>query len=89
MFGLLGDSSASSAAEAAVVLQIETALAKASMKNTDLRDPDKTYHKMTVAELKALTPSFSWEPYLKAVGHPELKQINVGQPDFSRRSTSS
>jgi len=82
MFVLLGDSADVSAAEALTVMKIETALATASMKNTDLRDPDKTYHKMTVAELKALTPGFSWESYFKAVGHPELKQINVAQPDF-------
>src|SRR5258708_37677579 len=61
---------------------METALATASMKNTDLRDPDKTYHKSTLADLKALTPNFSWEDYFKAAGHPELKEINVGQPGF-------
>ena len=82
MFVLLGDSADVSAAEALTVMKIETALATASMKNTDLRDPDKTYHKMTLAELKALTPGFSWESYFKAVGHPGLKQINVAQPDF-------
>ena len=82
MFVLLGDSADVSAAEAQTVMKIETALATASMKNTDLRDPDKTYHKMTLAELKALTPGLSWESYFKAVGHPELKQINVAQPDF-------
>ena len=82
MFALLGDSADVRAAEAATVVKIETALATASMKNTDLRDPDKTYHKMTLAELKVLTPGFSWESYFKAVGHPELKEINVGQPDF-------
>lgn len=81
-FALLGDSPDTSGAEAAAVMKIETALATASMKNTDLRDPDKTYHKMTLAELKTLTPNFSWDSYFKAVGHPELKQINVGQPDF-------
>ena len=82
MLALLGDSPDASGAEAAAVMKIETALATASMKNTDLRDPNKTYHKMTPAELKALTPNFSWDSYFKAVGHPELKQINVGQPDF-------
>lgn len=82
MFALLGDSADVTAAEAATVIKMETALATASMKNTDLRDPDKTYHKMTLAELKVLTPGFSWESYFKAVGHPELKEINVGQPDF-------
>jgi len=82
MFELLGDAADQSAAEAATILKIETALATASMKNTDLRDPDKTYHKMMLADLKTLTPNFSWEAYFQAAGHPELKEINVGQPDF-------
>src|SRR5205085_11159808 len=81
---LLGDVAEGSSQEAATVLKIETALATASMKNTDLRDPDKTYHKMMLAELKTLTPNFSWEAYFKAMGHPELKEINVGQPEFFR-----
>jgi putative endopeptidase len=82
MLALLGDAADKSAAEAAVVMKIETALAKVSTKNTDLRDPDQNYHIMTLADLKTLTPNFSWESYFRAVGHPELKQINVGQPDF-------
>ena len=82
MFELLGAPADQSAAEAATILKIETALATVSMKNTDLRDPDKTYHKMMLADLKALTPTFSWEAHFKAAGHPEMKEINVGQPDF-------
>lgn len=82
MLELLDDSADQSVAEASAILRIETSLATASMKNTDLRDPDKTYHKMTLADLKTLTPNFSWETYFKAVGHPELKEINVGQPEF-------
>src|SRR6266853_4890437 len=58
MLELLGDSADQSAAEAAAILKIETALASASMKNTDLRDPDKTYHKLTLRELRTLTPDF-------------------------------
>jgi putative endopeptidase len=82
MLALLGDASDKSAAEAAVVMKIETALANVSTKNTDLRDPDKNYHIMTLAELKTLTPNFSWESYFRSVNHPELKQINIGQPEF-------
>jgi putative endopeptidase len=82
MFELLGDPADKSAAEATTVLKIETTLAGASMKNTDLRDPNKTYHKMMLAELKTLMPNFSWEAYFKSVGQPELKEINVGQPEF-------
>src|SRR6266481_6315664 len=82
MFELLGDPADQSAAEAATILSIETALANASMKNTDLRDPNKTYHKMKVAELAALTPDFSWTSYFTAQGHSELQEINVSQPGF-------
>jgi predicted metalloendopeptidase len=82
MFELLGDSGDVSSAEAATVLQIETTLAKASMKNTDLRDPEKTYHRMKMADLQALTPDFNWESYFRLLNHPELKEINVGQPEF-------
>jgi putative endopeptidase len=82
MFELLGDPADKTAAEATTVLKMETALAAASMKNTDIRDPNKTYHKMMLAELKTLTPNFSWDAYFKSIGHPELKEINVGQPEF-------
>jgi putative endopeptidase len=82
MLQLLGDSEDTAKAEAASVLTIETSLANASMKNTDLRDPEKTYHKMTLADLSAMTPDFDWPHYFKAIGRADLKEINVGQPDF-------
>src|SRR5580704_13061214 len=65
MFKLLGDSDDKAAAEAKTVMAIETRLANASMKRVDLRDPDKIYHKMPVAELRALAPSVSWEGFFQ------------------------
>jgi putative endopeptidase len=82
MFELLGDSSERAETEATGVVKIETALAKASMSNVDLRDPIKTYHKMKIAELQALTPDFSWDSYLKIAGHTDVTELNVAQPDF-------
>ena len=82
MFALLGDPADKSAAEASTVLTIETALANASLKNVDLRDPNKTYHPTSLAGLKTLTPNFSWEHYFDLQGRPDLKSINVAQPDF-------
>jgi putative endopeptidase len=82
MFTLLGDLAEKADVQAKTVMTIETALANASMKNTDLRDPNKTYHKMKTPELATLTPHFSWTSYFAAQGHPELQEINVGQPDF-------
>ena len=61
MFQLLGDSPEAAAADAKAVMRIETALAKASLTRVEKRDPYKLFHKMTRAELQALTPSFRLE----------------------------
>jgi putative endopeptidase len=82
LFVLMGDGQDKAAAEAKTVLSIETSLAKASMTNVDLRDPQKVYHKMSVADAQAQTPHLSWQDYFQAVGSPKLAEINVGQPDF-------
>ncbi|HEY2820213.1 MAG TPA: M13 family metallopeptidase [Candidatus Acidoferrum sp.] len=82
LFVLLGDPADKAAAEAKTVIAIETAMAKASMANVEVRDPNKTYHRMTVAEVQALAPSFSWSAYFGQVGAPGLKDLNVGQPEF-------
>jgi putative endopeptidase len=82
MRALLGDAPEKAAAEAKAVLKIETALAKVSMSNVDLRDPNKTYHKMKIAEVQAMTPNFAWDAYLRALKHPDVKELNLAQPEF-------
>jgi putative endopeptidase len=82
MLTLLGDDPGKAAAEARVVLDIETKLARPSMTRVERRDPDATYHRMTVEELKALTPNFSWEAYFKELEAPPIAAVNIGQPKF-------
>jgi putative endopeptidase len=82
MFELAGDTADKAGAEAKTVMTIETALAKASRTRVELRDPEKNYNLMTVSEMKTLTPDWSWQSYLQAVGAPAVEQINVRQPDF-------
>jgi putative endopeptidase len=82
LFELLGDPSDKAATEAKTILGIETALAKASMSNVDLRDPNKTYHRMSLEDVQTLAPNISWAIYFDQVGVPGLKDLNVGQPDF-------
>jgi putative endopeptidase len=82
MFKLMGDDPGTAGANAAVVLGIETDLAKASMDRADRRDPDKIYHKTPVAKLRELTPHLSWEDYFKDVGAHDIAAVNVEQPDF-------
>src|SRR5690242_15472107 len=63
-FALLGDDAKTSAAEAQTVMAIETALAKASLTRVEQRDPYKLFHKLTLVQLKTLTPSLDWDRYL-------------------------
>ncbi len=82
MFKLLGDSPEKSAAEAAAVMNIETALAKGSMDRVERRDPEKVYHKISEQEWQALTPDFSWSKYISDLGAPNFSSLNVAAPDF-------
>jgi endothelin-converting enzyme/putative endopeptidase len=82
MFGLLGDDPKAAAAEAATVMAIETALAKASLTRVELRDPHNLFHKMTLAEVKALAPSFDWDGYLAKTGLAGVAIANVTEPAF-------
>jgi putative endopeptidase len=88
MFELMGDDADKARAEAQTVMNIETTLAQASMTRVDRRDPDKTYHRMSVAEVQKLTPDFSWSNYLKAIGASQVGDINVAQPDFFKAANA-
>ena len=82
MFQLAGDSSEKSDAESKTVMTIESALARASKTRVELRDPEKNYNLKSLSEMDAVTPSWSWQTYLRAVGAPPVDQINMRQPDF-------
>jgi putative endopeptidase len=82
MFALMGDAKEKAGARAQTVLGIETSLAKASLNNVDLRDPQKNYHKMSVADAQKLTPHWAWDAYFAAIGGPKLSDMNVAQPEF-------
>jgi len=81
-FQLLGDAAARAKTEAQTVMEIETALAKASLTRVDKRDPYKLFHKLSAADLAKLTPSFNWPAYWMALGVPAQTEINVTEPKF-------
>ncbi|HQW00656.1 MAG TPA: M13 family metallopeptidase, partial [Bacteroidia bacterium] len=85
MFKLYGMDEATSTKYANVVMRIETALAKASMTRVELRDPFKTYNKVTIADLNKLTPSIRWDVMMNDL---EIKSgydyLVLGQPEFMK-----
>ena len=70
--------------DAEAILRIETALARAQLTRVERRDPHKTYHMMTVAELAQLTPAIAWSQFFATVGAPGTARLNVSQPAFLR-----
>ncbi len=84
MFQLMGNSPDVAAKRAAVVMEIETALAKGSLDVVSRRDPVKMYHLLKISELNALTPGFDWPKFFAAAGSPPLDNLNVDVPDFMK-----
>jgi putative endopeptidase len=84
MMELLGEAPEKAAADAEVVMKIETSLAKGSMERVARRDPQKTYHKLTVHELVSLNPAIDWPKYFAGVGAPAIADLNVVEPNFFR-----
>jgi putative endopeptidase len=65
-----------------IIIKIETRLAAVSMSKEDMREPEKTYNKMSVAALSKLSPAIPWKKYLKTIHAGELKELVVAQPHF-------
>jgi putative endopeptidase len=82
MFTLLGEAKDAAAKLATVVLGLEAQLAKVSRTRVERRDPLRNYHLLTVKELNAETPGVNWNVFFEGVGLKNLKELNVGQPDF-------
>jgi len=82
MFKLLGETPDTAAADAKTVMDIQMRLAKASTSPADLRDPDKNYNKIPLADAQAIIPNFSLTEYMQTRGMPAVTVINFGQPGF-------
>jgi putative endopeptidase len=84
MFELNGESETQAAADAGVVVELETALAQAQMDNITRRDPKNINNKMTLAQIKQMAPAIDWDVYLKAVNAPRTDHYIVTSPNFFR-----
>ncbi len=81
MFKLAGYNDADAKNSATSVMQFETELAKASLDNVTLRDPQAIDHKTTFAELQKMTPKFDWTGFFDQSKLPTIP-LNVEEPKF-------
>jgi predicted metalloendopeptidase len=78
---LAGDQDAD--AKASAIVAFETELAKVQWTKVELRDPNKSYNRMDVAQLSALTPGYDWKTALGAAGvGNRIDYVIVGQPSY-------
>jgi len=78
----LGDSEQDAKNNAKSIFELETRLAKASRKIAQLRDPEKNYNKLSIQQLKQLSPNIDWPLYFQRSGIKDLNEVIVGQPEF-------
>jgi putative endopeptidase len=84
MLELAGGSPEAAKRDAAIVLQIETALARPQLTRVQQRDPHLLHHKMDQRALQKLTPRFAWSQYLQPLGLAQQKEFNVTEPAFMK-----
>jgi predicted metalloendopeptidase len=81
ILALAGDKDA--AAKAKAILAFETELAQVQWNRVELRDPNKSYNKMSVDELAKLAPDYDWKAALAAAGvGNKASYVIVGQPSY-------
>ncbi len=84
IFKLLGDKPETASANAKVVMDIQTRMASASLKQEEFRNPDNRYNKIPFTAAQEITPNFSWKEYMAQRGIPAAADINFAQPNFFR-----
>ncbi len=78
LFTLAGFKNA--AARGAAVYALEEKMAAVHWTRLENRDPQKTYNKLSIAELQKLAPAIDWSQWIQGVGLSGQTSINVGQP---------
>ncbi|WP_183566687.1 M13 family metallopeptidase [Mucilaginibacter sp. SP1R1] len=88
LFTLTGSSNDEATKNAGIIVNIETALAKAQLSRVAMRDPNVTYNKFSVDAFSKTTPHLNWAkllPQMKANGQDT---VLVGQPAFFKAADS-
>ena len=78
MLTLAGEANAASRAKA--IVDFETQVAKASWTRIQNRDADKTYNKMSLAELAKSAPGFDFTRLIRERGASSIDSLIVAQP---------
>jgi len=82
LFTLSGTSEDAAKKNASTIFAMEQKLAKAQMSRTEMRDPQKTYNKFSIADFSQKTSSIDWSASLKKLNINGQDSILVNVPKF-------
>jgi len=82
MLTLAGSSPEQALKDAKAIMSFETALAKASLSVTDMRDPENIYHLQPIATFEASMPGVDFGKFLDAMHSPRVGELNNATPAF-------
>jgi putative endopeptidase len=82
MLTLAGSSPEQALKDAKAIMSFETALAKASLSVTDMRDPENIYHLQPIATFEATMPGVDFGMFLDAMHSPRVGELNNATPAF-------
>jgi putative endopeptidase len=82
LFTLTGSSADDATKNAATIFAIEHKLAEAEMSRVEMRDPIKTYNKLTVTAFSQSTPHLNWAQILPKLKVNGQDSVLVDQPEF-------
>ena len=89
VFRLIGESEAKAKTAVSTIMRIETAYAKARLSRVEMRDPEKRYNKMTVADLEKVCPQMRWEQFMtRVLNGAKVDYAIVSEPNFLKEVSS-
>lgn len=81
---LIGDDSATAAANMQLIYNLEKQMAASHRTNVELRDPQSNYNKMAVADLDKKMPVIGWSALLKDI-LVNADSVNISQPGYYQK----
>lgn len=87
LFTLAGVEDAEAVKKFDQIWDIESALATAQWSREDMRDPYRTYNKLTKAALAKLAPQLSWDETFNTLKISNADSVIVNNPDFFKAAS--
>jgi putative endopeptidase len=82
MLAMIGTDAKQAKADAVAIMALETRLAKASLTQLELRDPNKSYNIVALDAAGKATPNFDWNALLAAIGRKDITTFSLSHPVF-------